>query len=131
MCAGKGPDRDAVLSLLAERASCPGVLDPDTLGRVYASADVCAQPAVIEELSNAVLEATASGLPLVVAPGSGSERFVVDGKTGLVARDATPEAWAEALAQVLRRPGPVGRDGAGGLRLVAGPHAELARCPAR
>jgi putative membrane protein len=101
LCAGKGPDREAVLSLLPARASCPGVLEPETLARAYASADVCAQPAVIEELSNAVLEATASGLPLVVASGSGSERFVVDGRTGLIARDATPEAWAAALGQVL------------------------------
>jgi putative membrane protein len=104
LCAGKGPDREAVLSILGDRASCPGVLDPETLARTYASADVCAQPAVIEELSNAVLEAAASGLPLVVAHGSGSERFVIDGKTGLVVRDATPEAWAEALAPLFADP---------------------------
>ena len=104
VCAGKGPDRDAVMALLGDRASCPGVLDPATLARVYASADVCAQPAVIEELSNAVLEATSTGLPLVVASGSGSERFVVEGKTGLIVRDATAEAWAAALDDLWRDP---------------------------
>ena len=104
ICAGQGPDRDAVTALLGDHVTCPGVLPPDTLGRAYASADVCAQPAVVEELSNAVMEATSSGLPLVVAAGSGSERFVVEGKTGLVAREATPQAWAEALAQLLRDP---------------------------
>jgi glycosyltransferase involved in cell wall biosynthesis len=104
LCAGKGSDRDAVLALLPDRASCPGVLDPETLARAYASADLCAQPAVIEELSNAVLEGASSGLPLVVAAGSGSERFVLEGKTGLVAREATPEAWAEALSALLRDP---------------------------
>jgi putative membrane protein len=103
-CAGKGADRDAVTALLGDRVTCPGVLAPATLARVYASADVCAQPAVVEELSNAVLEATSSGLPLVVAAGSGSERFVVEGKTGLVSREATPRAWAEALAELLRDP---------------------------
>ena len=91
-------------ALLGDRVTCPGVLAPATLARVYASADVCAQPAVVEELSNAVLEATSSGLPLVVAAGSGSERFVVEGKTGLVSREATPQAWAEALAELLRDP---------------------------
>ena len=80
------------------------MLEPATLARAYASADVCAQPAVIEELSNAVLEAASSGLPLVVSAGSGSERFVVEGKTGLVVREATPEAWAEALQSMLRDP---------------------------
>ena len=104
ICAGKGPDRDAVTALLGERVTCPGVLAPATMGRLYASADVCAQPAVVEELSNAVIEATSSGLPLVVAAGSGSERFVVEGKTGLVSREATPQAWAEALVELLRDP---------------------------
>ena len=92
------------MALLGDRVSCEGVLAPDTLARVYASADLCAEPAVVEELSNAVLEATSSGLPLVVAAGSGSERFVVEGKTGLVSREATPHAWAEALAELLRDP---------------------------
>lgn len=104
LCAGKGPDRDAVITLLGDRATCPGVLDPVTLARAYASADLCAQPAVIEELSNAVLEAASSGLPLIVAAGSGSERFLVEGKTGLVARAATPEAWAAALQELLDDP---------------------------
>jgi putative membrane protein len=103
-CAGRGPDRDEVTALLADRVTSPGVLAPSTLACVYASADVCAQPAVVEELSNAILEATSSGLPLVVAAGSGSERFVVEGKTGLVSREATPQAWAEALAALLRDP---------------------------
>ena len=104
LCAGKGPDRDAVTALLGDRVSCPGVLEPETLARAYASADACAQPALIEELSNAVLEAMSSGLPLVVGAGSGSERFVVDGQTGLVARDATVEAWTAALEELLRDP---------------------------
>jgi glycosyltransferase involved in cell wall biosynthesis len=104
ICAGKGPHRDQVMEILGDRVSCPGVLDPPTLARVYASANVSAQPAVIEELSNAVLEAASSGLPIVVAEGSGSERFVVDGRTGLVARHATPEAWADTLDQLLREP---------------------------
>ena len=103
-CAGQGPDRDAVTALLGDRVSCPGVLAPAALARVYASADVCAQPALIEELSNAIIEATSSGLPLVVATGSGSERFVVEGKTGLVSREATPQAWAEALGELLADP---------------------------
>jgi putative membrane protein len=104
LCAGKGPDREAVTGLLGDRVSCPGVLEPETLARAYASADVCAQPALIEELSNAVLEAMSSGLPLVVGAGSGSERFVVEGQTGLVARDGTVEAWTAALEQLLSDP---------------------------
>ncbi|HXJ21106.1 MAG TPA: glycosyltransferase [Polyangia bacterium] len=104
ICAGKGPHQDDVVAILGDRVTCPGVLAPGTVARVYASAEVCAQPAVIEEMSNAVLEAASSGLPVVVAEGSGSERFVIEGRTGLVARQATPEAWAGALDQLLRDP---------------------------
>ena len=71
LCPGKGPDKDALVALLGDRVTCPGVLSPDTLARAYASADLCAQPAVIEELSNAVLEASSSGL---AAAGGGGER---------------------------------------------------------
>jgi len=101
VCAGRGAEREAVQALLGDRVTCPGVLDPATLARAYASADLCAQPAVIEELSNAVLEATSSGLPLVVADSSGSGRFVVDGETGRILRGATAADWAEAIDGLL------------------------------
>jgi putative membrane protein len=101
LCPGQGADRDAVMALLGEHVTCPGVLDPETLARAYASADVCAQPAVIEELSNAVLEAGSSGLPLLVAESSGSGRFVVDGVTGVVVKSSTASEWAAALEPLL------------------------------
>ena len=104
LCPGKGSDREALLALLGDRVTCPGVLAPDVLARAYASADLCAQPAVIEELSNAVLEASSSGLPLLVAASSGSRRFVVEGETGFVVSDPTPEAWAAAIDAVIGDP---------------------------
>jgi putative membrane protein len=104
LCPGKGADQDAVVALLGDRVTCPGVLDPDTLARAYASADLCAQPAVVEELSNAVLEASSSGLPLLVGEASGSGRFVVEGETGLTVTGSTPAEWALALEGVLENP---------------------------
>jgi putative membrane protein len=101
---GKGPDQDALVALLGDRVTCPGVLSPDTLARAYASADVCAQPAVIEELSNAVLEASSSGLPLLVGAESGSARFLVDGDTGLVVRGSGAEDWAAAIDALVSDP---------------------------
>ena len=101
VCPGKGPDKEALIGLLGDRVTCPGVLPPDMLARVYASADLCAQPAVIEELSNAVLEASSSGLPLLVGAQSGSARFVVDGATGLVISGSAPEDWAAAIGSLV------------------------------
>jgi glycosyltransferase involved in cell wall biosynthesis len=111
LCPGKGADRDALVERLGDRVTCPGVLAPDTLARAYASSEVCAQPAVIEELSNAVLEATSSGLPLLVGEASGSARFVVEGETGFVVRGATPADWAAGLSRVLDDPARAARMG--------------------
>src|SRR4029077_19718593 len=97
-------DREALVALLGDRVTCPGVLAPETLARAYASADLCAQPAVIEELSNAVLEASSSGLPLLVGDTSGSARFLIDGETGLVVRGSTAGEWAAALGALLDDP---------------------------
>ncbi len=104
VCPGKGTDEPALRELLGERVTCPGVLDPPTLARVYASADLCAQPSTVEELSNAVLEASASGLPLLVGKSSGSERFVIAGETGVVVDGTAPADWAEALESLLGDP---------------------------
>ena len=104
LCPGKGPDKDALCALLGDRVTCPGVLSPDTLARAYASADLCAQPAVIEELSNAVLEASSSGLPLLVGSESGSARFVVEGETGMVVRGNGADDWAAAIDALVSDP---------------------------
>ena len=101
LCAGKGADRTALVGLLGASVTCPGVLEPATLARAYASADIAAQPAIVEELSNAVLEASTSGLPVLVAESSGSGRFVVEGETGLIVPDSEPTSWARALHGLL------------------------------
>jgi phosphatidylinositol alpha 1,6-mannosyltransferase len=80
--------------------SCPGVLDRDTVGRVFASADLLAHSSVIEESSNAVREALAAGLPLAVSQRAGEP--VRDGQTGLVVRDSSVGAWTEALGRLAR-----------------------------
>ncbi len=101
LCPGKGADRTALVALLGGCVTCPGVLEPATLARAYASSDLAAQPSLVEELSNAVLEASSSGLPLLVGQSSGSGRFVVDGETGLIVPDFEPASWARALQGLL------------------------------
>lgn len=111
LCAGEGAEREAILGRLPGAATCPGVLPPETLARVYASADLFAQPSELEECSNAIQEALASGLPVLVAERGGSDRLVSDGQTGLVVRtagaaaDAAPSAWVAALRGLLLEPG--------------------------
>jgi glycosyltransferase involved in cell wall biosynthesis len=96
LCVGQGPDRAGILERLPGAATCPGVLPPETVARIYASADLFAQPSVTEESSNVVHEALTSGLPVVVTARSAG-RLVVDGETGAVVPDGEPESWMEAL----------------------------------
>jgi glycosyltransferase involved in cell wall biosynthesis len=100
LCAGEGPDRDAIFARLGGRASCPGTIPPAELSRVYASADVIAHASRIEDTSNVVLEALACGRPLLVAAESGSDRHVVDGETALVVGANDADGWARALERI-------------------------------
>ncbi|MFY9488731.1 MAG: glycosyltransferase family 4 protein [Solirubrobacterales bacterium] len=70
--------------------------DPE---RFLAAADALAMPSSYEPWGNAMLEACACGLPVVVAPANGVRDFVVAGESGLfVAPDAT--SVAQALEQL-------------------------------
>jgi glycosyltransferase involved in cell wall biosynthesis len=100
-CAGRGPDRDAVASLLGDAATLPGFVASENMSRVYASADILAMPSDIEVFANVVPEAMSSGLPVVISARSGMGRLVTDGETGHVVAGEAPEDWAETIAAMV------------------------------
>jgi glycosyltransferase involved in cell wall biosynthesis len=104
ICAGEGEERAAVIERLGPATTCPGHVEPAELARLYASADVFALPSRIEESANVLLEALASGLPVLVAGDSGMGRAVRDRETGMVLPGSEPAAWAEALAELALQP---------------------------
>lgn len=100
---------------LRARAAAAGVADhlvvvgqvgADEVRRAHAAADVFAMTSTrtgtgdVEGFGIAVLEAALSGVPAVVARGTGAEEAVVDGETGLAVA-ARPAAVAEALSSLL------------------------------
>ncbi|MFZ5791254.1 MAG: glycosyltransferase [Pseudomonadota bacterium] len=97
LCVGDGNERAAILRRLGTRATCAGSVTPEELARLYASADLFAFPSQIEESANVVLEATASGLPALVAREGGMGRAILEGETGFVLPCET-RAWIEAAA---------------------------------
>lgn len=103
VCAGKGPDRAAIERLLPGRASCPGPLAQDAVGRLFASADIVAHPSRIESFANVVIEGMASGRPVAVARDSAPMDLLNDGRTGVVVGHGV-EAWTEALAALAGDP---------------------------
>ena len=97
VCAGAGEQRAAVGARLGGHATCPGNVPPATLARLYASADLFAFPSPVEECANVVLEALASGLPILVARESGMGRIVVDGTTGFALSTSRSFAWSRFI----------------------------------
>lgn len=70
----------------------------ENLARALASADIMFNPSITETFGNVTLEAMACGLPVVAAGATGSASLVVDGETGTLVREGTPQCFAKALA---------------------------------
>src|SRR4029078_12686329 len=82
-----------------------GFVDQPGLPSVYAEADVFAFPTLDDPFGIVVLEAAASGLPIVASPFAGATLDLVeDGRSGFVVSPDDRDAWARAL--VTLAPGP-------------------------
>lgn len=116
--AGDGPERDRLGELarslgLAGRVHFLGyVPGPAAL---LASAHLLVHTPRYEGFGLVIAEAMAASLPVVVTPAAGGIRdLVVDGETGAVARDMTPEAVAAAIDRLLTDPDARAHMGANG-----------------
>lgn len=100
---GDGPmradlERRIVQSGIADRVHLQGsVLDPRPL---YGSFDLVVQASRSEGLPNAVLEAAASGLPVVATAVGGTDEIVVAGTTGLLVAPGDVAALMRALQRM-------------------------------
>jgi glycosyltransferase involved in cell wall biosynthesis len=82
---GAGPERPRLERCFAALpVTFVGSLTGDELAEAYASADVFVTPSVTETLGFTVLEAMASGLPVVAADAGGSRELVEHEATGLL-----------------------------------------------
>jgi len=71
---------------------------------LFHAADVVVLPSLTEGLSNVVLEAMATSLPVVGTRIAGVRELIDDGVTGLVVAPRNADALVEALTTVLRDP---------------------------
>jgi glycosyltransferase involved in cell wall biosynthesis len=83
---GSGPLADALASNTPAGVILPGEQQGPSLSRWYASADVFAFPSVSETFGNVVLEAQASGLPVVGFDSQGVNEQVTPEVNGLLVR---------------------------------------------
>jgi glycosyltransferase involved in cell wall biosynthesis len=99
LAAGEGEESAQIMAMLGERASLPGSVPVAEMGRLYASSDLFVFPSMLEVLANVVMEALASGLPVLVGAGSGLERHIEDGISGLIVAEG---GWTQAIDGLLR-----------------------------
>lgn len=91
----------------ASRIHFPGAVYRDTLPDLYRAADAFVLPAVhdpkgnVDGLPNVILEAMASGLPVVATSISGIPLAVEDGVNGRLIPEKDPRAVVEAIQDVL------------------------------
>jgi glycosyltransferase involved in cell wall biosynthesis len=91
------------------KARCPDAVftgrpSHDDVAIAMASADVMVFPSETDTAGNVVLEAQASGLPVVVAAGGGPRENMRHGETGYVCRSGDAWSFCERLGELLRDP---------------------------
>ena len=112
---GAGAERDALQRRIAahglqDRVELAGPRTHDELPAEYAGADVVVLPSVADAdgdrdgLPNVVLEAMASGRPVVASDIGAVSSAVIDGRTGILVPPGDPAALADALDLVLDQP---------------------------
>ncbi len=99
---GDGPSRGELEAKLGSQAKFAGYRSGEDLADHYAAADIFAFASLTETFGNVVLEAMASGLPVVAVGAGGVSDIVQDHKFGrLIAADQPPESFAEALVELV------------------------------
>jgi glycosyltransferase involved in cell wall biosynthesis len=102
---GDGPYREEMgASLAGYPALFTGYLAGEQLQRGYASADLFVFPSATDTFGNVVLEAQASGLPVIVSDEGGPRELMIDGETGVVFRAGSTSDLVAAICSLASDP---------------------------
>jgi glycosyltransferase involved in cell wall biosynthesis len=107
--AGSGPEaqslRQAVQDLgLANAVQFAGRLERDAMAALYRSADIMLNPSLADNMPNSVLEAWASGVPVVSTNVGGIPYLAQHGVNATLVPPTVPVAMAQACVALLANP---------------------------
>jgi glycosyltransferase involved in cell wall biosynthesis len=122
--AGRGPlekqIRELVHRLKLSEVRFLGVISRSEIGRIYDQADIFVNASILDNMPVSVLEAFASGTPVVSTAPEGMRYLVDHERTGLLSPPGEAAPLAENILRLLR-------DGDLGSRLAASAYEELSR----
>jgi glycogen(starch) synthase len=120
---GDGPDRAALqrrAQRFGGRVHFTGFVPHVQVPAVLRHADLLVLPSRFEDLSSALIEAMAAGLPVVATRVGGTADLVRHGVNGLLVAPCDPAALAAAIGQILADPAAAARMSAAARRTAAG-----------
>jgi glycosyltransferase involved in cell wall biosynthesis len=100
---GDGPYMPELKRLLGD-AIFTGYLGGEDLAKAYASADLFAFPSTTDTFGNVILEAQASGIPVIVSDVGGPRDLVENGQDGFVTKANDVADLANAIRQLADNP---------------------------
>jgi glycosyltransferase involved in cell wall biosynthesis len=100
---GKGPEEARLRRLAGDSVEFLGWLPDDRVRDLYQRCQAVLMPGV-EDFGLVPVEAQACGRPVVALAEGGALESVMDGQTGVLVREATVPAFADALRDVSARP---------------------------
>lgn len=98
---GEGPMEARLRKEVTENVTYTGYLGGEKLAVVYASSDIFVFPSTTETFGNVIIEAMASGLPVVGAYSGGVKDNLIDNYNGLACRPRSVEDTAAAIKKLI------------------------------
>jgi glycosyltransferase involved in cell wall biosynthesis len=88
-----------------------GYLEGEDLATIFASCDLFVFPSTTDTFGNVVLEAQASGIPVIVSDAGGPQENVIPGETGIIVPGDDADSLKAAITALIDEPGRLERMG--------------------